>query len=151
MVYQCLQIQEKKDYKLNEGKEMLLDPDNIKFFLIVSVVINIAILVWFIKTLNKINTSIQDIAEYTRRTALSTKLSQGQVKLINHSYSAQELIALFEKAGARLNIQEQTNGAEKRLVLRVENSFLVDPEWIKQIMKIEQEAIRVLRLGKYQS
>lgn len=130
---------------------MFSDPEFIMMCITISAVINLVILVWFIMTMIKIRASIEDIAEYTRRTALSTKLTQGQVKLLNNSYSTQELITAIEKNGGILKLEEKTIGEQTKLFLRVENSFHVDPEWIKQIMKREHDVIRILQVEKYQN
>ena len=96
--------------------------------------VNLALLIWFIVSINSIKTELRQIAAYTRRTALSLPLTSGQAKLINRSFSPAELVAIVEKQGGRLRVvsREDDNGAIYE-VLAFENQGGLDPELVSLV------------------
>lgn len=125
------------------------------YIMLVGSVINLAILIWFITTLNKICATIirsekimEEVATYTRRSALATQLTQKQAKVLNKAYSIEELVNSLEKNGAKLNLLKFTyaEGMPAVFELNIENASVADPEWSKQLMEQEDEAIKFLRI-----
>lgn len=120
---------------------------------------DVVFLIWFMLTLNRINKSLdflREIAAYTRRTALSLPVTQGQAKLINRSFTTAEVVALLEKNGARLTVVERqfdqvdfdgTGLVGKRTYseLKIENTACLDPELVGFLRQREKEAIELLR------
>jgi len=91
--------------------------------------VNLALLIWFIISINGIRAELREIAAYTRRTALALPLTSGQAKLLNRSFTPAELVAVVEKQGGRIRIErlESFQGIMVDVVV-IDNRGGMDPE-----------------------
>ena len=119
-------------------------------FQILIVVLNIFMFIWFVVTMNQIKSAVKEIARYSRRVAISTPLTQGQMKLINKSFSAKDLVVLLEKNGAELEIMEvveahyeEDMGPTTISKLKIHNPEIIDPELISLLSDKEKEVIEI--------
>ncbi|MDZ4684251.1 MAG: hypothetical protein SH850_04125 [Planctomycetaceae bacterium] len=120
--------------------------EQLALVLVLAGICQLALLIWFVFTLQRIRVAVEIIAEYSRRTALSLPLNQGQFKLLNRGLTAGELIALLERHGATVQLTDEEH-AEGYVATRIkiENRNFVDPEWISLLLQQQLPAMQFLR------
>ena len=107
----------------------------------IGLLVDVALLVWLV-------ISIKAIKIYLRRIALSLPVTPEQMKLINKTISTEEAIAIAERSGGSLQLEE----SPKLSSVLVDYEYLtfahlrdVEPEIVQILLNRETEVIQILK------
>ena len=108
------------------------------FAIWIGLLIDTALLVWFVISVRQIN-------RYLRRIALSLPVSPEQMRLINETISIEELMSLFEKSGGTISAEvDAIEGLPTRERIALSNTHHVDWEVVKILERSEYEMLLIL-------
>lgn len=109
--------------------------------LIIAAIIQIVLVVWFVKTLNSIERHASKTADYVRQISLNNPPTEEACRIINRQISIEEVIHELEKAGVRISVGP-SSAEPQRLV--IENIGSVNPELLRILDDNRFEAIQHL-------
>ena len=105
-------------------------------------VVNLALLIWFIVTLNSINRNTKTIVEYIRSLAVCHPPSDEQARVINCALSVEEILAKLEARGTTVRLRDMPPGAPADL--QVDNFETADPEMLRFVNDNRTDFIQFL-------
>jgi hypothetical protein len=131
--------------------------------ILIGLVADVVLVVWIINsireikgrinavndTVRDINGSIPEIRDYLRRIALSLPVSPEQMRLINQSSTTEELMELFQKAGGKPVLLEDSDPEDSdpaSLRFQVPKfNYSGDLEILKILRNRKREVIKIMK------